>query len=222
MWKHVEQLRRLGYLIDAQPARGYRLRAIPNRLSELELGPLLATRDLGRALHHFETIGSTNSRAWELGQGGASTARSWWPNTRPRAEAGAGERGRLPKVPTCTSQWSCGLTCRPRASSGGDAAGRGRVVRDATRGGTEATIKWPNDIQIGDKKVAGVLTELCAEADRIDFIVLGVGVNLNACLPRGLSRRGGAGGDLFDAGARSARAPRALHGRVVDPPRAVD
>ena len=46
--------------------------------------------------------------------------------------------------------------------------------------GVKATIKWPNDLQAGMKKIAGILTELSAEADRVHFVVLGIGVNLNA------------------------------------------
>ena len=44
----------------------------------------------------------------------------------------------------------------------------------------KATIKWPNDLQVGVKKIAGILTELSAETDRVHFVVLGIGVNLNA------------------------------------------
>lgn len=182
VWKHVEQLRRLGYLIDAQPARGYRLRAIPDRLTELELGPLLATRDLGRALHHFETIGSTNSRAWELGQEGAFHGEVV---VAEHQTEGRGRRGRAWASPKGANLYFS-VVLRPDLPPSRApevtllaAVALCETLREA---GAEATIKWPNDIQIGDKKVAGVLTELCAEADRIDFIVLGVGVNLNASL----------------------------------------
>ena len=55
------------------------------------------------------------------------------------------------------------------------------AVAEALPGeGVEATIKWPNDLQVGGKKIAGILTELSAEADRVHFVVLGIGVNLNA------------------------------------------
>ena len=68
VWKHVEQLRKLGYRIDAQPSRGYRLLEVPDRLTSLELAPLLSTRELGRTLHAFDTLGSTNEQAWALAQ----------------------------------------------------------------------------------------------------------------------------------------------------------
>src|SRR5512139_1650374 len=66
VWKHVEALRAHGYRIDAVPARGYRLAAVPDRLTPLELRPLLNTHDVGRELHCFEELGSTSDRAKEL------------------------------------------------------------------------------------------------------------------------------------------------------------
>src|SRR5512147_1680005 len=71
VWKHVEALRAQGYRIDAVPAKGYRLAGIPDRITPLELRPLLNTHDLGQTLHHFEVIGSTNDHDRELAEEGA-------------------------------------------------------------------------------------------------------------------------------------------------------
>ena len=75
VWKHVESLRDKGYRIDALPAKGYRLVEIPDRLSALELSPLLNTDELGRTVHYFPTLGSTNAHAFALAQQGAAPAR---------------------------------------------------------------------------------------------------------------------------------------------------
>src|SRR3990167_1161070 len=72
VWKHVEQLRKLGYRIDAQSAKGYRLLEVPDRLTTLEVGPMLATRELGTTIHHYETLESTNAKAFELAQEGGA------------------------------------------------------------------------------------------------------------------------------------------------------
>ena len=80
------------------------------------------------------------------------------------------------------------------------------TLRDA---GVEASIKWPNDLQVGGKKIAGILTELSAEPDRVHFVVLGIGVNLNVRrqrLPAGASRE--IATSLMEA--RGQRVPRAL------------
>src|SRR5512133_429469 len=63
VWKHVNALRAQGYRIDALPARGYRLAEVPDRLTPLELRPLLNTHDIGRTLVAHEELASTNDRA---------------------------------------------------------------------------------------------------------------------------------------------------------------
>ncbi|HPM43728.1 MAG TPA: biotin--[acetyl-CoA-carboxylase] ligase, partial [Candidatus Omnitrophota bacterium] len=55
-----------------------------------------------------------------------------------------------------------------------------KAVRDVT--GLPATIKWPNDILVHGKKVCGILTEMKAEQDMVDFIILGMGINVNTSL----------------------------------------
>ncbi|HEY1086189.1 MAG TPA: HTH domain-containing protein, partial [Archangium sp.] len=70
VWKHVESLRKMGYRIDAQSAKGYRLLEVPDRLTALEVSPLLSTRELGRTLHHYDELPSTNAKAFELAHEG--------------------------------------------------------------------------------------------------------------------------------------------------------
>ncbi len=65
VWKHVEALRAHGYRIDAIPARGYRLAGVPDRLTALELRPMLNTHDIGHVLHCYEEIDSTNDSVSE-------------------------------------------------------------------------------------------------------------------------------------------------------------
>ncbi|HSB21234.1 MAG TPA: biotin--[acetyl-CoA-carboxylase] ligase [Anaeromyxobacteraceae bacterium] len=180
VWKHVETLRGHGYRIDAVPARGYRLREIPDRLTALELRPLLATHDLGQVLHCFEELASTNDTARQLAEEGAAHGEVV---IAERQTAGRGRRGRgwisppgrnlhlsavlrpdLPplRAPEITLVASVGLC---------------HAVR---RAGADAGIKWPNDLVVGERKLGGILTEMAAEADRVQWVVLGVGVNLNS------------------------------------------
>src|SRR6516165_4632764 len=63
VWKHVNALRHKGYRIDTQPGGGYRLVEVPDRLTSLELSPLLGTQELGQRIHHFDSVGSTNEVA---------------------------------------------------------------------------------------------------------------------------------------------------------------
>src|SRR5271163_3518526 len=71
VWKVVNALRRQGYRIEAVPTRGYRLLEAPDRLTALQLLPLLETHDLGRTVHAFETVDSTNTVAFRLAVEGA-------------------------------------------------------------------------------------------------------------------------------------------------------
>ena len=179
LWHHLETLRSKGYRIDAAP-RGFRLSAVPDRLTALEPRPLLNTHDLGQVVHHFEEIGSTNDRARELAEEGCGHGEVVI------AEVQTGGRGRRRRV------W---------ASPGGRNAYFSVVLRpdlkparapeltllasvalcDALRqAGVSAAIKWPNDLLADGRKVAGILTELEVRRGKVQWVVVGIGVNVNA------------------------------------------
>lgn len=180
VWKYVEQLRKMGYRIDAQSAKGYRLLEVPDRLTALEVGPLLATRDLGRTVHHYEQLESTNAKAFELAQEGGSHGEVI---VTEHQTAGKGRRGRAWVSPAGKSL-ALSLILRPEIAPSRApevtlvaAVALAETLRDS---GVQADIKWPNDVQIAGKKVAGILTELSADVERVHFVILGIGVNLNA------------------------------------------
>lgn len=182
VWKHVEQLRRLGYRIDAQASRGYRLLEVPDRLTTLEVGPLLATRELGRTLHHYDELDSTNVKAFELAHEGGFHGEVI---VTEHQTAGKGRRGRSWVSPPGKSL-AMSVIVRPEISPARapeltlvTAVALAETLKDS---GVEARIKWPNDVQVGGKKVAGILTELSADTERVHFVILGVGVNLNVPL----------------------------------------
>jgi len=180
VWKHVESLRSQGYRIDAVPARGYRLREIPDRLTELELRPLLATHDLGQVLHCHGELVSTNDLAKQLAEDGAAHGETVVAEGQ---TGGRGRRGRGWSSPPGKNLY-LSVVLRPelppqRAPEITLVASVAlcHAVRQA---GVEATIKWPNDLMVGGRKLAGILTEMAADPDRVQWIVLGLGVNLNA------------------------------------------
>jgi BirA family biotin operon repressor/biotin-[acetyl-CoA-carboxylase] ligase len=208
VWKHVNALRAQGYRIDALAARGYRLVAVPDRLGPLELRPLLATRDLGHALHCHETLPSTNDLAKELAEAGAAHGEVVVAEAQ---TAGRGRRGRAWASPSRKNLY-LSVVLRPdlppqRATELTLLASVAlcEAVREA---GVEAEIKWPNDVLVGGRKVGGILTEMAAEPDRVQWVVLGLGVNLNAAeedLPPELRDQA-----TSLAAARGAAVPRAL------------
>ncbi len=208
VWKHVEALRAQGYRIDAIPARGYRLAEIPDRLTPLELRPLLNTHDLGQVLHWYEALGSTSDRAKELADEGAEHGAVVVAEAQ---TAGRGRRGRSWASPARRNLYFS-VVLRPELPPARAAeitlvasVALCDVLRQA---GVQAGIKWPNDLLASRGKIAGVLTELAAEPDRVHWVVLGVGINVNARLedfPEEI--RGEATSVLLE---RGQAAPRAL------------
>ncbi len=181
VWKHVNALREQGYRIDAVPARGYRLVEIPDRLGDLELRPLLNTHDVGHVLHWFAEVGSTNDVAKQLADEGASHGEVVVAESQ---TAGRGRRGRAWASPAGRNLYAS-VVLRPelpptRAPELTLLASVAlcQAVRQA--GVTAASIKWPNDVLAHGKKLAGILTEMGAELDQVQWVVLGFGVNVNA------------------------------------------
>ncbi len=188
VWKAVERLRHEGYAIGGTPRRGYRLLAAPDLIRPAEI---TTTSGLcGRQVHYYRAIGSTNDMARNLGLGGApegtvvvaerQTAgrgrlgRSWW-------DGGGGDgNGAAP----AGTDLLLSLLLRPVLSpveavpiTLAAAVAVARAVRRSA--GVSLGIKWPNDLLWGERKVAGILSEMVAEADKVAFLVLGIGVNGN-------------------------------------------
>jgi BirA family biotin operon repressor/biotin-[acetyl-CoA-carboxylase] ligase len=180
VWKHVESLRGKGYRIDAAPSRGYRLVEVPDRLTPLEISPLLNTHDLGRVIHTHDSVPSTNELAFRLAADGAEHGEVV---VAEQQTAGKGRRGRAWVSPPGLNLYFSAIL-RPELPPYRApeltlvaAVALAETLREA---GGDARIKWPNDVQLGGLKVAGILTELSANPDAVNFVVLGIGVNLNA------------------------------------------
>jgi BirA family biotin operon repressor/biotin-[acetyl-CoA-carboxylase] ligase len=165
VWKHVETLRSLGYGIEATPGDGYRLVELPDRLYPEEIGAGLETRWLAREIHYFEDTDSTNRVALELARSGAAHG------TTVVAEGQSAGRGRLGRSffsPPHLNLYAS-IVLRPQITT----------AEAPTWILAAAVIKWPNDVLLGGLKTSGILMELGAEATRVAFLVLGIGVNLN-------------------------------------------
>ncbi len=185
LWKHMGILRRQGYGIESSPKKGYLLEMIPDILfpSEIQKGWIpKGLKDI--RILPFEETDSTNQRAKELALQGAPEG------TVVMAEAQTQGRGRMGR------QWFsprrqgiyCSILLRPRicpAEISGITLMTAVVVAELLRDGPKipATIKWPNDILAGGRKIAGILTEVSAEMDQVDFAVIGLGLNVN--IPKG-------------------------------------
>lgn len=198
VWKHVAALKHGGYEIEGARARGYRLLAPPAALSEAAVRSRLGGRQIGRRIVVLDVTRSTNTDAMELGRRGEPEG------TVVVAEEQTAGRGRLGRSWDSSRGVNLYLSIllRPQVEPGRTpqlSLVAGVAVAETVREeGVDARIKWPNDVVVvagGDapdeaaggngagarlKKLAGILTEIEAEADRTMFVVVGIGVNLNA------------------------------------------
>lgn len=181
IWARIEDLRGLGYDIEASPHRGYRLLSAPDLLHADDLVARLGrTQVIGRDIRVFEETTSTNDVIEKLAHDGAREGVVVFAESQTR---GRGRLGRKWISPARKGLWFSVLlrpNLRPQESTQltvAAATALSRAIQAQT--GVSAEIKWPNDILVRGKKAAGILTELSAELDRVKHVILGIGVDVN-------------------------------------------
>jgi len=180
VWKHVRTLREKGYAIEAVTRLGYRLTGIPDRLYPEEILDGLNTEYMGRRIFYYESIGSTNQAAAKQAAAGAPSGSLV---VAEEQDGGMGRLGRNWFSPKGLGIW-CSLVLRPEISP--EEASQATLlvaaaVAAALEGvtGVNPDIKWPNDLLAGGKKICGILCEMSAEMDKVNFLVAGIGINVN-------------------------------------------
>jgi BirA family biotin operon repressor/biotin-[acetyl-CoA-carboxylase] ligase len=189
--RHIHKLRQEGYDIQAQPHGGYRLVAVPDRLSAQELSWQLHTKLLAKKILAYDVVDSTNTIAFSLAENGSSEQTAVFAEGQRK---GKGRLGRAWVSPKSEGIY-CSLILRPKVSPEKAAmitlmaaVSCAEVIRKVTA--LKALIRWPNDILVNNKKVCGILTEMQARGNAVQFIILGIGINVNTSLsklPRGSS-----------------------------------
>lgn len=180
VWKHINALKKEGYRIQALPRRGYCLLERPDLLSEVEIKSGLRTKVFGQKVAFFSLLDSTNEEAKRSAAGGAPEGMVV---VAEQQERGKGRIGRQWVSPPGVGLWFS-LVLRPPILPAQaaqltfvSAVAVCRALRKVT--GLPLTLKWPNDLLFGEKKVCGILTELSAEIERINYLIVGIGVNVN-------------------------------------------
>src|ERR1700728_3785391 len=181
IWSRIEELRKIGYEIEAGPHFGYRLSGEPDALlADDLLARLGKTRLVGRDIHVFQETTSTNDVIEKLARDGVREGVVVFAESQTR---GRGRLGRKWVSPARKGLWFSILlrpVLRPQEMTQltvASATALRRAIIAET--GLRPEIKWPNDLLINGKKVAGILTELSAESDRVKHIILGIGVDVN-------------------------------------------
>lgn len=180
LWKHIQELKESGYEIVAVPHLGYKLESCPDRLFEIEVAKDLDTESIGKKIYYFDAVASTMDAAMQIGLKQAPEG------TLVLAESQTKGRGRLGRSwfsPKYKGIY-LSLILRPKLLPAQAsiltllaAVSICESIKQVT--GITASIKWPNDILIGSKKLGGILTELNAEVDKVNFVIIGVGLNVN-------------------------------------------
>lgn len=178
IWKHIKVLRQQGYNIESVNKKGYRLVDEPtDLLNPQNIYHNLKTKFIGKNVLHFNTIDSTNDYAKKIGnelvdgsviiseeqtKGKGRLGRVW------QSKAGDGIWMSIILKPNLIPNKAPFITLIAGAS----------IVKALNNLGVDVKIKWPNDITINNKKLSGILTELSAEIERVNYIVVGIGINV--------------------------------------------
>lgn len=180
IWKHIEELRKEGFVFEAVKKKGYKIVQAPENVTADEISFGLKTDFIGRVIHSEEEVDSTQKIAHRLATEGAAEG------TVIVAEEQLLGRGRLDRKwhsPKYTGIWMS-IILRPNLPMQKapqltlvTAVAVVQAIEEVT--GLLPQIKWPNDILISGKKVTGILTEMQADADRINAIIVGIGINVN-------------------------------------------
>jgi len=180
VWRWVEKLRSLGVRVKGHPRSGYQVERLPDVLVPQLLRRRLQGTPFAKRIHHFFRTDSTNTQAMRLGHeeephGAVIVAEE--------QTAGRGRAGR-----SWHSEKSSGIylsvLLRPPISPMQApllTLLAGLAARDAVleQTGMSADVRWPNDLLLNRKKFCGILTEMHAEPDRVRFVIVGIGMNVN-------------------------------------------
>lgn len=180
VWKSINALKEKGYEIQSVTNRGYRLVSSPNYLNESSLKSLLHNKIIGKNLIVLDSVNSTNDYLKKLGNEGCENG------TVVAAREQTRGKGRLGR--TWQSKKDDGIAfsvlLRPNVapsevSAITPLAGLAvcKAIREYTK--LDCVIKWPNDIIIGRKKLVGILTEMSAEFDAVEYVITGIGINVD-------------------------------------------
>jgi BirA family biotin operon repressor/biotin-[acetyl-CoA-carboxylase] ligase len=181
VWARIEDLRAIGYEIEASPHQGYRLLLTPDVLHADDLLARLGKRKvIGRDIRVFQETTSTNDIVEKLARDGVKEGVVVFAESQTK---GRGRLGRKWVSPAKKGLWFSVLLrprLRPQETTQLTVTSAVAVRRAiAVHTHLNPAIKWPNDIVLEDRKVAGILTELSAELDRVKYVILGIGVDVN-------------------------------------------
>ncbi len=180
IWKHIQKIKEMGYVVAASPHLGYQLTAIPDRLIPSEIKYELNTHIIGKEIYAYQILDSTNNTAEKLAREGAEQG------IVVIAEGQSKGRGRLGRSWVSPKEKGIYLSVILKPKIPPSATPKVTLIASVATAmairkisSLPALIKWPNDVFIKNKKISGILTEIAARPDAIKFLILGIGINVN-------------------------------------------
>ncbi len=182
VWKHINELRKEGYIIESSSRKGYMLVGSPDILDKREI-IIREGQQIGRELFHFDEIDSTNNYAKKMANDGCPHGTVI---VAERQTFGRGRVGKQWQSDNSSGLWFS-IVVRPdlepeRIQIITLAASVAVVEGIRKELGINCGIKWPNDIILDSSKLGGILTELSAEPGHVNYVVVGIGINVNQSL----------------------------------------
>lgn len=178
IWKYINILKEEGYNIESVPSKGYRLASLPDILTYEEIREDLTTDFIGRNIHYFDSIDSTNKKAKEIAQDEEEGAVL----IAEEQTEGKGRMGRTWISPKGKGIWMTIIlkpNIEPMKIPKITLIGAAAVHKALDKMTIKTQIKWPNDILIDGKKICGILTEMSGELNMVNYIIMGIGINVN-------------------------------------------
>ena len=179
VWKHIKKIKTLGYKIETKQKLGYRLVKDTEKLLPWEITTNLKTKVIGKRVHYFEEIDSTQNFAQQIAsdekENGAIIIAE-------KQTSGSGRLNRKWTSPKGGISFSLIIHPKFDVSSSTlipilSAVALSKSIKSIL--GIETQVKWPNDITMNGKKVAGILVDASFQANSIDYLILGVGINFD-------------------------------------------
>lgn len=180
VWKHIKELRKKGYKIESSPKVGYSYIGSTELLLPEEITAGMQIETIGKHLLHYDEVSSTQDIAENLAREGAEEGTVVIAETQ---TSGRGRKGRIWLSPPEGGLY-LSIILRPRLMPSQIVqipliAGVAAIRAITHTISLQPKLKWPNDIIINGKKTGGILTEMCSEIDGVNYVILGIGININ-------------------------------------------
>lgn len=180
VWKHIGGLRKKGYVILSVPSKGYKLIETPDILSIADIKKGIKTTVIGKEILIFDEVKSTNDLTMEFAAKGSKEGLVVVAESQHHGKGRLGRQWISPKGVNIYASFLLRPEIPPvNAPVLTMMASLAAVEAISNTTGLDARIKWPNDILVNQKKISGILTEMNAEEEKINYVVIGIGINVN-------------------------------------------